>query len=59
MTRSRCLANLEAGTQIVGRGATMLRDGDRIAVAGGGGPRKVRPGGGDEAKKGGVKKAAT
>ena len=32
------LANLSAGTRIVGRGATMLRDGDRIAVAGAGGP---------------------
>ena len=32
------LANLDAGTKIVGRGATMLRDGDRIAVAGAGGP---------------------
>ena len=28
------LANLMPGTTIVGRGATMLRDGDRIAVAG-------------------------
>ncbi len=31
------LANLDPGTKIVGRGATMLRDGDRIAVAGAGG----------------------
>ena len=31
------LANLAPGTQIVGRGATVLRDGDRIAVAGAGG----------------------
>ena len=29
------LANLPAGTTIVGRGATMLRDGDKISVAGG------------------------
>ena len=32
------LANLDAGTRIVGRGATMLRDGDRIST-GGGSPR--------------------
>ena len=34
------LANLDAGTRIVGRGATMLRDGDRINTGGrlGGGP---------------------
>jgi RND family efflux transporter MFP subunit len=31
------LANLMPGTKIVGRGATMLRDGDRISVAGAGG----------------------
>ncbi len=30
------LANLDPGTKIVGRGATMLRDGDKIAVAGAG-----------------------
>jgi RND family efflux transporter MFP subunit len=54
------LANLEAGTQIVGRGATMLRDGDRIAVAGaGGGAKKDDAGDGEGAKKAGVKKAAT
>jgi RND family efflux transporter MFP subunit len=39
------LANLDHGTKIVGRGATMLRDGDRIAVAGArpgpGGPEKA------------------
>ncbi len=41
------LANLDAGTRIVGRGATMLRDGDRISTgAGGGGP----PGGGAPSK---------
>ena len=34
------LANLDVGTKIVGRGATMLRDGDRIAVAGAGRPRR-------------------
>lgn len=35
------LANLDAGTRIVGRGATMLRDGDRINTGGrpGRGPR--------------------
>ena len=53
------LANLDAGTQIVGRGATMLRDGDRIAVAGAGGAKKEAAGDGEEAKKAGVKKAAT
>ena len=31
------LANLDAGTRIVGRGATMLRDGDRISTGPGGG----------------------
>lgn len=36
------LANLDAGTRIVGRGATMLRDGDRINA---GGPRGGGPGG--------------
>ncbi len=30
------LANLDPGTKIVGRGATMLRDGDRIATGGAG-----------------------
>jgi multidrug efflux pump subunit AcrA (membrane-fusion protein) len=30
------LANLPAGTQIVGRGATMIREGDRIRAAGAG-----------------------
>ncbi len=30
------LANLDPGTKIVGRGATMLRDGDRIAIGGAG-----------------------
>jgi hypothetical protein len=28
------LANLEAGTTIVGRGATMIREGDRVRAAG-------------------------
>ncbi len=32
------LANLDPGTRIVGRGATMLRDGDRISTGPGGGP---------------------
>ena len=50
------LANLDPGTRIVGRGATMLRDGDRIATGGpgqkggaggksGGGARKSADGG--------------
>jgi hypothetical protein len=30
------LANLDAGTTIVGRGATMIREGDRVRAAGGG-----------------------
>jgi RND family efflux transporter MFP subunit len=34
------LANLDAGTTIVGRGATMLREGDRIATGGGPGGKK-------------------
>lgn len=34
------LANLEPGVKIVGRGATMLREGDRIRVAGAGAPVK-------------------
>lgn len=53
------LANLQPGTSIVGRGATMLRDGDRISVAGaGGGSRKKggAPNGGAAKKK---KKAAS
>jgi hypothetical protein len=33
------LANLDPGTQIVGRGATMLRDGDRISIAGAAGKK--------------------
>lgn len=42
------LANLDPGTRIVGRGATMLRDGDRINPGGGGAQRPGggRPGGG-------------
>ena len=40
------LANLMPGTTIVGRGATMLRDGDRIAVAGAGGKKGGGGGGG-------------
>lgn len=42
------LANLDPGTRIVGRGATMLRDGDRINPGRGGaqGPGGGRPGGG-------------
>ena len=34
------LANLEPGVKIVGRGATMLREGDRIRAAGAGAPGK-------------------
>ena len=34
------LANLEPGVKIVGRGATMLRDGDRVRAAGAGAPGK-------------------
>ena len=41
------LANLQPGAKIVGRGATMLRDGDSISVAGAGG-------GGGGSKKGGA-----
>ncbi len=43
------LANLNIGDTIVGRGATMLRDGDRITVAGAAGGRGKKGGG----KKGG------
>ncbi len=46
------LANLNIGTQIVGRGATMLRDGDRITTGRGG------PGGGGGASKKAASKAA-
>ena len=46
------LANLDAGTRIVGRGATMLRDGDRIST-GVGGPRGG-PGGGAAGGRGGA-----
>ena len=61
------LGNLSAGTEIVGRGATMLRDGDRIAVAGAGGAAKKggpTPEGaagekGGAGKKAGAKKAAS
>ncbi len=51
------LANLDAGTRIVGRGATMLRDGDRISTGpGGGGGRGGAPSngaGGAPSKSGG------
>ena len=40
------LANLDAGTRIVGRGATMLRDGDRISTGAGGGRGGAGAGGG-------------
>ena len=51
------LANLDPGTKIVGRGATMLRDGDRIAVAGAGGAGKKgsKTGGGAGGSAGGKK----
>lgn len=49
------LANLQPGTKIVGRGATMLRDGDSISIAGagggGGGSKKDGGGGGAQKKK--------
>ena len=38
------LANLDPGTKIVGRGATMLRDGDRITVAGAAGKKGGKKG---------------
>jgi multidrug efflux pump subunit AcrA (membrane-fusion protein) len=45
------LANLEAGTTIVGRGATMIREGDRVRAAGAGDDpgreRGTTAGGGD------------
>lgn len=44
------IANLDAGTRIVGRGATMLRDGDRITSGPGGGAGGGQ--GGGAAKKG-------
>ncbi len=49
------LANLQPGATIVGRGATMLRDGDRIAVAGAAGKASKKGGGAGKAagKKGG------
>ena len=37
------LANLEPGATIVGRGATMLEDGDRIRISGAGGAGAKRP----------------
>ena len=43
------LANLDPGTKIVGRGATMLRDGDRITVAGEAGKKGSKKGGGEAA----------
>ena len=48
------LANLMPGDKIVGRGATMLEDGDRIRIAGAGGP-----GGKGKRKKGGGVGAAS
>ncbi len=56
------LANLNPGTKIVGRGATMLRDGDRIAIAGAAGEAAdsvVDQEAGDGQKKTGAKKAAS
>ncbi len=47
------LANLDAGTQIVGRGATMLRDGDRINTGRGGGGQGRGGGGGAGGGQGG------
>jgi RND family efflux transporter MFP subunit len=49
------LANLEAGTTIVGRGATMIREGDRVRAAGAGeGPGReqgTRAGGSEEQRR--------
>ncbi|MDE0102010.1 MAG: efflux RND transporter periplasmic adaptor subunit [Bryobacterales bacterium] len=50
------IANLDAGTRIVGRGATMLRDGDRITSGPGGG---ARGGGGTGASGGAAKKGSS
>ena len=52
------LANLDAGTRIVGRGATMLRDGDRIST-GPGGPGGGRSGQGSGAAKKAPRKSAS
>lgn len=49
------LANLDPGTRIVGRGATMLRDGDRIAT---GGPGQKGGAGGKSGSGGGARKSA-
>ena len=46
------LANLDAGTRIVGRGATMLRDGDRISTGSGAARGAAR--GGPASRGGGV-----
>jgi HlyD family secretion protein len=60
------LANLEPGVTIIGRGATMLRDGDRINIVGAGKKSggaaadaggESGPGGGAPAKEGGKKGA--
>ncbi len=48
------LANLDPGTRIVGRGATMLRDGDRINSGPGGGRGAGGTGGGAPSKVGTV-----
>ncbi len=52
------LANLDAGTRIVGRGATMLRDGDRIST-GPGGSGGGRSGQGSGAAKKAPRKSAS
>ena len=52
------LANLDPGTKIVGRGATMLRDGDRISVAGAPGKASKKGGGGAGGGKKGGKKSS-
>lgn len=59
------LGNLDAGTRIVGRGATMLRDGDQISTGpggggagGGGGGRQGAGGGGGQAPGGAAEKKA-
>ena len=56
------LGNLDVGTQIVGRGATMLRDGDRIVTGAGGnrgGGQGQGGGQGGNAPSGGATKAST
>lgn len=53
------LANLAPGTEIVGRGATMLRDGDKIAIAGAGRGASKKEDANSEPVKKAEKKAAS